>query len=31
LITQLDVQRQDAMTSSQINAAAAALDDVMVL
>jgi molecular chaperone DnaK (HSP70) len=31
LITQLDVQRQDAMTSSQITAAAAALDDVMVL
>jgi molecular chaperone DnaK len=31
LITQLDVQREGAMTDKQISAAAAALDDVMVL
>ena len=31
LITQLDVQREDAMTNKQITAAVAALDDVMVL
>jgi molecular chaperone DnaK (HSP70) len=31
LITQLDVQREGAMTDQQITAAAAALDDVMVL
>jgi molecular chaperone DnaK len=31
LITQLDIQREDAMTSKEITAAAAALDDVLVL
>ena len=31
LITKLDVQREDAMTNQQITAAAAALDDVMVI
>jgi molecular chaperone DnaK (HSP70) len=31
LITQLDVQREGAMTNKQVTAAAAALDDVLVI